>query len=113
MMCTDIANFGLILCELLQVENNDMEDVADLSLFSLDCSEQVQDEDEEMFEEHDPYEGDEDSIRNRHKLNAVTTISRLRVQPFSSSRLHIPLCKLLAMPMVRPTLAADLTKLEQ
>ena len=28
-------------------------------------------------------------------------------------RLHIPLCRLIAMPMVRPTLACDITKLEQ
>ena len=27
--------------------------------------------------------------------------------------LHIPLCRLVAMPMVRPTLACDITKLEQ
>jgi hypothetical protein len=90
-----------------------MEDVAALSLFFLDYSEEVQEEDEEMVEEQDPYEGDEDSIRNRHKVNDVATISRLRVQPFTSSRFHIPLCRLLAMPMVRPTLPADLTKLEQ
>jgi hypothetical protein len=90
-----------------------MEDVAALSLFSLDYSEDGHDEDEEMLDEQDPFEGDEDAIRTRHKLNAVATISRLRVQPLSSSRFHIPLCRLLAMPMVRPTLPADLSKLEQ
>ena len=98
---------------MLQDENKAMEDVAALSLFSLDYSEEAQDEDEEMVEEQDPYEGDEDTIRTRHKLNAVATISRLRVQPLSSSRFNIPLCRLLAMPMVRPTLPADLAKLEQ
>ena len=98
---------------MLQAENKAMEDVAALSLFSLDYSEEAQDEDEDMVEEEDPYEGDEDTIRTRHKLNAVATILRLRVQPLSASRFHIPLCRLLAMPMVRPTLPADLAKLEQ
>ena len=57
--------------------------------------------------------GDEDEIRARQKLNSVATISSLRFQPLSSSRFCIPLCRMLAMPMVRPTLASDLSKLEQ
>ena len=97
----------------LQVENNAMEDVGALSLFSLDYSEECQDEDEEGRPEKDAYEGDEDDIRTRHKLNSVSTISQLRVQPLSSSRFPIPLCRMLAMPMVRPTLPSDLAKLEQ
>ena len=98
---------------ILQVENNAMEDVPALSLFSLDYSEEGQDEDEEGLGDRDPYEGDEDDIRTRQKLNSVATISRLRVQPLSSSRFPIPLCRMLAMPMVRPTLPSDLAKLEQ
>jgi hypothetical protein len=57
--------------------------------------------------------GDEDAIRTRQKLNSVATITSLRFQPISSSRFSIPLCRMLAMPMVRPTLASDLAKLEQ
>ena len=57
--------------------------------------------------------GDEDEIRTRQKLNSVATITSLRFQPISSLRFSIPLCKMLAMPMVRPTLASDLAKLEQ
>ena len=49
----------------------------------------------------------------RQKLNSVSTITSLRFQPISSSRFSIPLCRMLAMPMVRPTLASDLAKLEQ
>jgi hypothetical protein len=79
----------------------------------MDNSEEGQDEDEEGLGDRDPYEGDEDDIRTRQKLNSVATISRLRVQPLSSSRFHIPLCRMLAMPMVRPTLSSDLAKLEQ
>ena len=80
---------------------------------SLDISEDGHDEDEDLIEDRDTYEGDEDDIRSRHKLNSVATISRLRVQPLSSSRFNIPLCRMLAMPMVRPTLSSDLSKLEQ
>ena len=79
---------------ILQVENNAMEDVHALSMIFLDYSEDGQDEDEE----------DEDDIRIGHKLDSVATISRLRVQSLNSSKFHIPLCKMLAMPMVRPTL---------
>ena len=57
--------------------------------------------------------GDEDEIRTRQKLNSVATITSLRFQPLSSSRFSIPLCRMLAMPMVRPTLSSDLAKLEQ
>ena len=90
-----------------------MDDVQDVSHVSLDTSEEGQDEDEEGICDRDPYEGDEDDIRTRQKLNCVATISRLRVQPLSSSRFDIPLCRMLAMPMVRPTLSSDLAKLEE
>ena len=56
---------------------------------------------------------DEDEIRTQQKLNSVSTISSLRFQPTTSSRFNIPLCRMLAMPMVRPTLSSDLAKLEQ
>ena len=55
----------------------------------------------------------EDVIRSRQKLNAVATIANLRLQPVNISRHHIPLCRMVSMPMVRPTLACDLIKLEE
>ena len=108
---------GFITCSymfaiyfIVQVEINAMEDV---HVVSLDNSEEGHDEDEEGTGDRDPYEGDEDDIRTRHKLNCVSAIARLRFQPLSSSRFNIPLCRMLAMPMVRPTLPTDLAKLEQ
>ena len=95
---------------IMQVEINAMEDVHTIS---LDNSEEGHDEDEEGTGDRDPYEGDEDDIRTRNKFNSVSAISRLRFQPLSSSRFNIPLCRMLAMPMVRPTLPSDLAKLEQ
>ena len=80
---------------------------------SLDNSDDGHDEGEECIGDRDPYEGDEDDIRTRQRLNSIAAISRLRVQPLSSSRFNIPLCRMLAMPMVRPTLPTDLAKLEQ
>jgi len=56
---------------------------------------------------------DEDEIRSRQKLNSIATIASLRVQPQRISRFAIPLCRMAAMPMVRPTLQSDLAKLEQ
>ena len=94
------------------MQRDDMNDVPAMDV-SLDISDDVQDEDEEMLGDRDPFEGDEDDIRSRQKLNSVATISSLRFQPLSSSRFNIPLCRMLAMPMVRPTLSSDLGKLEQ
>jgi hypothetical protein len=90
-----------------------VEDVGAFYLFSLENYEECQDEDEDGLEVKDPYEGDEDDIMTRQKLNSVAKISRLRFQPLISSRFSIPLCRMLAIPMVRPTLTSDLAKLEQ
>jgi hypothetical protein len=68
---------------------------------------------EEILEDEAQFIGDEDEIRTWQKLNSVSTIASLRFQPISSSRFCIPLCRMLAMPMVRPTLSSDLAKLEQ
>ena len=71
-------------------------------------------EDQDESQNDDEHFGDdEDEIRTRQKLNAVAIISNLRFQPISVSRLSIPLCRLVAMPLVRPTLQSDLDKLEQ
>lgn len=67
------------------MQSDDMNDVPAMDV-SLDISDDVQDEDEEMLGDRDPFEGDEDDIRSRQKLNSVATISSLRFQPLSSSR---------------------------
>lgn len=55
----------------------------------------------------------EDDFRKAQKVNSVATISGLRLKPHSISRLRIPLCRLVVMPMIRPALQCDLTRLEQ
>ena len=47
-----------------------------------------------------------------HKVDFVATISSLRLKPENLLHFKISLCRLMLMPMVRPTLASDLQKLE-
>jgi hypothetical protein len=54
-----------------------------------------------------------DDIRRLQKINTVAALAALRLQPVNISRHNIPLCRLVVMPMVRPTLQCDLVKLEQ
>ena len=46
-------------------------------------------------------------------MDTVATLQSLRLFPNELSRLRIPLCRLVPMPMVRPTLALDILALEQ
>ena len=55
----------------------------------------------------------EDELRRIQKGDSIDILSELRMKPKDLFRLHIPLIRLVAMPMVRPTLACDITKLEQ
>ena len=57
-------------------------------------------------------EEDEDIIRRKQNIDFVTTISSLRIRPHNLSRMAIPLCRLVPMPMVRSTLECDLDELE-
>jgi hypothetical protein len=54
----------------------------------------------------------EDAFRRDQKVDSVASINKLKLKPHSISRLHIPLCRMVSMPMVRPALQCDLTKLE-
>jgi len=67
---------------------------------------------EEMeYAGHD-YEEVEDNLRASQKLNSTLVINNLRMQPASKFRLHIPLCRLVGMPLVRPTMRSDVKRLE-
>jgi len=54
----------------------------------------------------------EDDIRLLQKLDIVSIISSLRLTISDHSRLCIPLCRLVPMPMKHPTLSCDLTLLK-
>ena len=55
----------------------------------------------------------EHELRRIQKGESIDILLDLRMKPDELFRLHIPLCRLVAMPMVRPTLSYDITKLEQ
>ena len=59
----------------------------------------------------DPREA-EVEMRRLMKSDNVTIINELRYRPFSKSRLQIPLCRLRALPIVRPINALDVDKME-
>lgn len=54
----------------------------------------------------------EDELRHVQRVNFISAIDKLRILPKSSSRFEIPLCRLLYMPLVRPTLDSDIKRLE-
>jgi hypothetical protein len=75
-------------------------------------------EEEGQFMEEDVVDEDEkelleDDLRRLQKVDSVSTINALRMKPEKTFRLSIPLCRLVAMPMVHPTLSCDIQLLEQ
>ena len=55
----------------------------------------------------------EDELQRIQKGDSIDILLDLHMKPEELFRLHIPFCRLVAMPMVRPTLSCDITKLEQ
>jgi hypothetical protein len=53
-----------------------------------------------------------DQIRATRKVNSIATIEALRFKPSSLSCMRVPLCRMVAMPIVRPTLSSNLASLE-
>ena len=49
-------------------------------------------------------------LTDKRKVNSTLTISSIRAGP--NSRLRVPLCCIVPMPIVRPALKCDITKLE-
>ena len=54
----------------------------------------------------------EDELRRLQKVDSIQVIESLWISPKDASRFDIPLCRMLYMPLVRPTLATDIKKLE-
>ena len=50
-------------------------------------------------------------IRNNLKKDSFSVVEGMRIQPIEKSSMKIPLCRLIHMPLVRPTLRSDVTKL--
>jgi hypothetical protein len=54
----------------------------------------------------------EDKLRELHKANSIQCIEGMRILPKVESRFDIPLCRMVYMPLVRPTLSHDIKRLE-
>jgi hypothetical protein len=50
-------------------------------------------------------------IRHNLKKDSFSVVEGMRIQPVEKSSMRFPLCKLIHMPSVRPTLRNDVTKL--
>jgi hypothetical protein len=85
---------------------------------NMDGSEDAQpsiDAEEDNIESHGVDEEDElstDQIRASNKVNSIATIEALHLKPSSLSRMQVPLCRMVPMPIVRPTLSSNLASLE-
>ena len=82
-----------------------------------EASDDIGDGGEDVLEVQDLEDEDkgltEDELWRLQKGDSIDFLSDLGMKPEELFRLHIPLCRLIAMPMVRSTLACDITKLEQ
>jgi hypothetical protein len=54
----------------------------------------------------------EHELRELRKLNSVKCIKLMRISPKEASCIDIPLCKMVPMPLIRPTLGSDIKRLE-
>jgi hypothetical protein len=54
----------------------------------------------------------EDELRELQKVDSIQVIECMRISSKDASRIDIPLCRMVYMPLVRPTLANDIKKLE-
>lgn len=57
-------------------------------------------------------QGNEDDLRFKQKVNSIDCIEDMRILPKAESRFFIPLCRMIPMPIVRPSLDSDIKRLE-
>lgn len=65
-----------------------------------------------MPDNFDDARATEVEIQRIQKSDNISVINQLRYRPFSKSRIHIPLCHLRALLIVRPINEMDVTKME-
>jgi hypothetical protein len=53
-----------------------------------------------------------DQLRELQKVNSIQCIEGMRIMPKEASRFDIPLCRMVYMSLVRPTLANNIKRLE-
>jgi hypothetical protein len=62
--------------------------------------------------EEDDCNFNEDQLKEKQKLNSIQCIQDMCITPWEFSRFHIPLCRMVYMPLVCPTLDSDIKRLE-
>jgi hypothetical protein len=68
------------------------------------------DSDEDNDGDNKTYQEKVWELTNKRKVNSTSLIFSIRAGP--NARLHVPLCRMVPMPIVRPALKGDITKLE-
>ena len=82
-------------------------------IVQLDGSKDVQPSIEDEEDANESVEVDEedelsvDRIRASKKVNSIATVEALCLKSSSLSRTLVPLCRMVAMPIVRPTLSSN------
>jgi hypothetical protein len=54
----------------------------------------------------------DDELRELQKVDSNQVIEGMRISPKDASKFDIPLCRMVYMPLVRPTLNIDIKRLE-
>jgi hypothetical protein len=54
----------------------------------------------------------EHELRELQTINSIKCIELMRISPKEASHFDIPLCRMVPMPLVRPTLGSDIKRLE-
>jgi len=95
----EVANVSLTIGETTQSEIGEEEE-GDFLMEDMDNAE----EERELLE---------DELRRLQKVDSMATITSLKMKPDRYSRMHIPLCRLVPMPMVKLALSSDIQRMEQ
>jgi hypothetical protein len=52
-------------------------------------------------------------VQFKHRVKIVEVLERHKIHPKTKARMNITLCRMISMPIVRPTLKINVLKMEQ
>jgi len=52
------------------------------------------------------------AVKNQMKINTGEILEKYKITPKHKAQMHVPLCKMVPMFIVRPTLEIDILKME-
>jgi hypothetical protein len=52
-------------------------------------------------------------VQMEHKVKIVEVLETHKIHPKAKARMNIPLCHMISMPVVKPTLKIDMLKIKQ